>query len=96
MEALSIELVEQLVELCAEEVLGTLISTGCMWSKRKYRKIMKRFHKDKLERSDRITRRMSSPKLSAEDDPVDIWKYVVVLQEENERLRKELTKITQV
>ena len=96
MEALSIELVEQLVELCAEEVLGTLISTGCMWSKRKYKKIMKRFHQDKIERSDRITRRMSSTQLPAEEDPVDIWKYVVVLQEENERLRKELTKTSEV
>jgi len=57
MEVIILEaILPQLVELCCEEVVQSIIASKCcMWSKNKWRKVMKYLHSNKDERLRKVS-----------------------------------------
>jgi len=86
MEAVPVILLDFIVSYALEEITTHMMSAGCGWSKRKWRKIMKRINKHKSERPKEIARRIS--KMDSESQ-INIMDYVVKLEEEVKKFQKE-------
>lgn len=86
MEAVPVLLLDFIVTYALEEITTHMMSAGCGWSKRKWRKIMKRINKHKPERPKEIARRISKMDSEAQ---INIMDYVVKLEEEVKKFQKE-------
>ena len=75
MEALAPEILEMVVELAVNEVMHCILATKCcVWSRKKWKKVMDQVHHQREDRSDRIRRRVSQV-----DEKQDIKDYAVRL-----------------
>lgn len=78
-EIVPILILEFIVDYALSEITEHMMKAGCGWSKKKWRKIMKRINNKKQERPQEIARRLSE---LPNQHQVDIMDYVKKIDEE--------------
>jgi polyhydroxyalkanoate synthesis regulator phasin len=84
--AIPVLILDFIISYALEEITDHMLKSGCMWSKRKWRKIMKKINKHKSERPKEIARRISKMDSEAQ---INIMDYVIKLEEEVKKFQKE-------
>ena len=84
--AIPVLLLDFIISYALEEITTSMMSVGCMWSKRKWRRIMKRINKNKSKRPKEIAKRISKMDSEAQ---INILDYVVKLEEEVKKFQQE-------
>ena len=83
MEAVPVLLLDFIVEYALSEITEHMMKSACGWSKRKWKKIMKRINDHKKHRPKEIMRRIS--KLPSEAQ-INIMDYVVKIGREIDKI----------
>jgi len=79
MEFVALEMIDFLVDYTLQELTEHMLKSSCMWSKKKWKKIMARIHKHKKDRPRQILKKLQS---MDSESQIKILDYVVKIGEE--------------
>lgn len=93
MEAIPIILLDFIIEYTLSEITQHMLSSACGWSKKKWKKIMKKINKHKTERPKEIMRRVSALPSTSQ---LEIMEFISKITVDIEKMKKTVALETEI